>query len=168
MVARELSESLNETVSVAIRQGTSVFYLAKIEPRALQVPSSIGQRLPASCTGIGKALLAELTDEQLAGMYPEPDALPVMTERSIATLPALLAELAETRKRGYAQEHGESTPGMHCVGAAVRDVEGNAVAAISTSVPESRWNRRTEQQWAERVLAAAGELSTQLGYREAG
>lgn len=164
--ARALSDRVKETASVAIRQGTSVFYLAKIERRAvIAIPSSIGGRLPASCTAIGKALLSAVPDDALAAMYPEPDALPVMTEHSIATLPELLADLAETRRRGYALEHGESTPGLRCVAALVRDVEGNAVAAISTSVPELRWERRPEQEWVLQVLAAADDLSAQLGYR---
>lgn len=166
LAARALSDRLNETVSVAIRQGTSVFYLAKIEPRAmLNLPSSIGQRLPASCTAIGKALLSAVSDEVLATMYLDPTSLPVMTERSIATLPDLLGDLAETRRRGYALEHGESTPGLWCVAAIVHDVEGNAAAAISASIPESRWGRYAERQWAHEIVVAASELSGQLGYR---
>lgn len=168
VAARALSDRLRETASVAIRQGTSVFYLAKIERRAmLNIPSSIGQRLPASCTAIGKALLSAIADDVLVTMYPDPDSLPVMTQRSLATLPELLADLAVTRRRGYATEHGESTPGLRCVAALVRDVDGNAVAAISTSIPEVRWDKRTEAEWAEHVIAAARDLSAQLGYRGA-
>lgn len=166
VAARALSDRLKETASVAIRQGTSVFYLAKVERRAvLTLPSSIGQRLPASCTGIGKALLSAVPDDVLITMYPDPNSLPVMTERSITRLPELLDELAVTRNRGYATEHGESTPGLRCVAALVRDIEGNAAAAISVSVPEARWDKRSEQQWADEVRREAADLSAQLGYR---
>lgn len=166
VVARALSDELKETASVGIRQGNMVFYLAKIEARTLfQIPSGIGQRLPASCTGVGKALLSALSDDEVAALYPDPQALPVMTERSIKTLPELLAELAATRERGYALEAGESTPGLRCAAAVVRDVEGTVVAAISTSVPDVRWALRDETDWAHPVLAAAAELSAQLGFR---
>lgn len=165
IAARTLSDHLKETASVAIRQGTSVFYLAKIERGGISLPSSIGQRLPASCTAIGKALLSAIPDDVLITMYPDPDALPAMTEHSITTLPELLADLAETRRRGYALEQGESTPDLRCAAAVVRDVEGKVVAAISTSVPELRWGLRTEKAWAEAVLTAAVDLSSQLGFR---
>ncbi|GAB3810768.1 hypothetical protein GCM10028820_00870 [Tessaracoccus terricola] len=166
MAARALSDELKETASVGIRRGSSVFYLAKIEARSLfQIPSGIGQSLPANCTGIGKAVLSALSDVEIDELYPDPDNLPVMTARSLRTLPELRAELAATRERGYALEAGESTPGLHCAAALVRDVEGAVVAAISTSVPDVRWESRPEHEWAAPVLAAAAELSTQLGYR---
>ncbi|WP_185975693.1 IclR family transcriptional regulator [Tessaracoccus rhinocerotis] len=161
-----MSDELQETASVGIRRGASVFYLAKIEARALfQIPSGIGQSLPANCTGIGKALLSALTDVEIGELYPDPDDLPVMTARSIRTLPDLRADLATTRERGYAIEDGESTPGLHCAASVVRDVQGAVVAAISTSVPDVRWISRSDAEWAAPVLAAAAELSAQLGYR---
>ncbi|MEA5054748.1 MAG: IclR family transcriptional regulator C-terminal domain-containing protein, partial [Propionicimonas sp.] len=56
-------------------------------------------------------------------------------------------------------------PGLWCVAAIVHDVEGNAAAAISASIPESRWGRYAERQWAHEIVVAASELSGQLGYR---
>lgn len=167
IAARTLSDDLKETVSVGILQGTSVFYLAKIEARTLfQIPSGIGQRLPASCTGIGKALLSALPDEEIKRRYGEAEELPFMTERSIRTVPQLLEDLSLARERGFAVEDEESTPGLHCAAAVVRDVEDNVVAAISTSVPDARWRSRTEEEWAAPVIEAAGALSAQLGYRQ--
>lgn len=165
--ARELAEASGETASVAIRQGSSVFYLAKVERRVvMQTPSNIGQRLPASCTGLGKALLAAVPDEALDVLYPEPDELPRMTERSLGTLRELRADLAGVRSRGYATENGESTFGLHCVAAPVYDVYGNAVAALSVSVPDAQWTSREESQWAGLVIEAAGNFSARLGFRQ--
>ena len=164
--ARALSEATKETTSVAIRQGAQVFYLAKVERRAtMQTPSNIGQRLPASCTGLGKALLTAVPDEALQALYPDPDELPRMTEKSIATLAELRKDLALIRSRGYATEHGESTFGLHCVAALVYDVYGKAVAALSVSVPDARWPERPEREWAELVSYAAQNFSTRLGFR---
>lgn len=162
--ARALSDEVRETASVAILQGTSVFYLAKVERRALMpIPSNIGERLPASCTALGKALLAALPDETIRRMYA--DGLPVMTDDSIRNLDDLLADLYRTRERGYAMEAGESTPHLRCLAATVRNVDGDTVAAISVSVPDVRWRPRTEQEWAQAVLGAAGALSAELGYQ---
>src|SRR5690606_20323758 len=105
VAARALSDEPQETASDGIRRAASVIYLPKIEARALlQIPSGIGQSLPANCTGIGKALLSALTDVEIGELYPDPDDLPVMTARSIRTLPDLRADLAITRERGYAIE----------------------------------------------------------------
>jgi IclR family KDG regulon transcriptional repressor len=163
--ARELSASIGETVSVALREGADVFYLAKVEARDnLRLPSSIGQRLPANVTGLGKVLLAYVSPQTLHVLFPEPERLPVMTERSISTLPELEAELTRVRERGVAFEREESTPGIMCVAAPVRDSSGAVVAAISTSVPVARWQQRAEQEWVAVALHGAAGLSAKLGF----
>ncbi|MHA6693567.1 IclR family transcriptional regulator [Homoserinimonas sp. A520] len=168
-VARDLSERSRETVSVALRERSEVFYLAKIEGRdTARLPSSIGQRLPASVTALGKVLLADIPEEKLQELYPDPANLPVFTERSIRTLPALETELAAVRERGVAFEDGESTPGMRCVAAGVLDVSGAVAAAISVSVPSARWEQHPEEHWVELVTESAATMSAQLGYLEHG
>lgn len=164
-VAKDVSDRCGETVSVALREGAEVLYLAKVESRdILRLPSSIGQRLPASATALGKVLLADLPTEALHRLYPDPDRLPVMTPNSIATLPALERELATVRERGVAFEIEESTPNIRCVAAPVRDGSGDVVAAISTSVPVARWLQRDDEHWATIVTDAAATLSGLLGY----
>lgn len=163
--ARELSARTNETVSVALREGADVFYLAKVEPRdTLRLPSSIGQRLPANVTGLGKVLLAYVSPPTLRQLFPDPDALPRMTERSIRSLDTLQHELEGVRETGVAFEREESTPGVWCVAAPVRDSSGAVVAAISLSVPSARFSERPDNDWAELVRAAGAELSSSLGY----
>ena len=109
--ARELSSLSGETVSVALREGADVFYLAKVESRdKLRLPSSIGQRLPAHVTGLGKALLAYASPTAVRELYPHPDELPAMTGHSIRTLTGLQEELERVRARGVAFEREESTP----------------------------------------------------------
>lgn len=163
--ARELSARTNETVSVALREGADAFYLAKVEPRdTLRLPSSIGQRLPANVTGLGKVLLAYVSPTVLRDLYPDPDALPRMTDRSIRSLPELEAELARVRETGVAYEREESTPGVWCVAAPVRDSTAAVVAAISLSVPSARFAERADDDWAALVRAAADALSARLGY----
>jgi DNA-binding IclR family transcriptional regulator len=163
--ARSLVDRTGETASVAVLEGAHVFYLAKVEGRDnLRLPSSIGQRLPAHVTGLGKALLAALTDEQVTALYPDPDDLPVMTENSIRTLPELLRDLERARARGgVAFEAEESTPNLRCAAAPVRDATGRVSAAISISVPRARWDQYPPEHWADLAGAAAADLSHQLG-----
>ncbi len=166
-VAREVSASSGETVSVALREGAEVFYLAKVEARELvPMASRVGQRLPASSTALGKALLAYLSPDVLRGLYADPENLPVLTDRSIRTLGELEAQLAEVRERGVAFEREESGRDICCAAAPVRDVTGQVVAAISTSVPIARWEQRSVEYWVDLVQAGARHLSALLGYAE--
>ena len=167
-VAREIVERSGETASVAVREGAEVLYLAKVEGRdTLRLPSSIGRRLPAHVTGLGKALLAPLSAQQLRDLYPDPGDLPALTARSIRTLDALEAELAEVRARGgIAFEAEESSVGTRCAAAPVRDALGDVVAAISVSVPVARWEQKPVEHWIDLVRGGAADLSEELGYRE--
>ncbi len=163
-VAKEVSDQCGETVSVALRDGSEVLYLAKVESRdILRLPSSIGQRLPASSTALGKVLLAALPLEAVRRLYPDAEHLPAMTPRSITSLDVLEAELATVREQGVAFEIEEATPNIRCVAAPVRDASGEVVAAISTSVPVARWLQRGDQHWAGIVRDAAARLSGLLG-----
>ncbi len=167
MAARTLAERSGETVSVAVREGSDVLYLAKVEGRdTLRLPSSIGQRLPAHVTGLGKALLAALAPDAVRDLYPEPDSLPALTAHSIRTLDELERHLDATRARGgVAFEVEESAADMRCVAAPVRAADGSVAAAISISVPLARWAQRPDEHWIDLVTEAAAELSGQLGYR---
>jgi IclR family KDG regulon transcriptional repressor len=164
-VAREVAASSGETVSVALLERGDVFYLAKIESHDnLRLPSSIGQRLPANVTGLGKALLAYASPQSLAARFSDPDNLPRMTEHSIGTLTELEEELARIRDRGVAFENEESTPHIRCAAAPVRDGSGAVVAAISISVSTARWEQHPEDHWVDLVRNGAAHFSALLGF----
>ncbi|MDI2099040.1 IclR family transcriptional regulator [Ruicaihuangia caeni] len=165
-VARMLSDRLGETVSVALRQGAEVFYLAKIEARDIvRMPSSIGKTLPANATALGKALLAALTADQVRVLFPDGTRLPKLTANSIGTIAELEAQLEQVRHDGVAFEREESAENVTCVAAPVRDASGAVVAAISTSVPVPRWEQQPQEHWVEAVRDGAEQLSIRLGYR---
>ncbi|WP_390624262.1 IclR family transcriptional regulator [Fodinicola feengrottensis] len=101
--------------------------------------SSVGRRLPAHCTAVGKVLLAELAPAELDLRYRR-RKLTAMTPRSITTLAALKKETARIREAELATEFCESNEAVACVAAPVRDHQGETVAAMSISVPITRWN----------------------------
>jgi len=69
------------------------------------------------------------------------------------------------RERGLAFDDGESTPDVRCVAAGVRDHTGAMVAAMSVTVPISRWPEATRADLERLVSAGAARLSETLGYR---
>jgi IclR family transcriptional regulator, KDG regulon repressor len=153
-------------VHLAMLDGVEVVYLAKVDSiHAVRMVSAVGRRLPAHCTGVGKALLAALSDEELARRYGEDDAapLPAMTPSSLATVGALRATLAQVRVRGHSIDDCESNTDVRCVAAPVYDHRGTAIAAMSISVPISRTTTGWPGALADLVRDGARDLSRRLG-----
>ncbi|MFD9486328.1 IclR family transcriptional regulator [Streptomyces sp. NPDC059991] len=164
-VAREVAQTCDETVHVAILEDTDVIYIAKVDStHAVRMVSAAGRRLPAHCTSVGKMLLASLPEAELDARIGGAE-LVAMTPDSITDPTALRTALGEIRVRGTAFEHRESNPDVSCVAAPVRDSAGRVVAALSISVPMIRWSEARETELAELALKGAGDLSVRLGHR---
>ena len=91
-------------------------------------------RLSAHATGLGKALLASLSDEEVRRRFGK-KPLARMTQNTITSVGALVKELARIRASGFAIDNEEYTPGLFCLAVPIYDHAGQAVVAISTSVP---------------------------------
>lgn len=165
-VARIVAETCDETVHVAILEGTDVIYIAKVDStHAVRMVSAAGRRLPAHCTSVGKMLLASLPPDDLDERLPGNGPLPAMTEHSITSAGELRRQLDAVRERGVAVERRESNPDVSCVAAPVRDSVGRVVAALSISVPMIRWSEERRAELEELAVKGAAELSERLGYR---
>ncbi len=166
-IASPLARELGETVQMAVLQGRHVLYVAKQEgTQWVRLASEVGTVLPAHATALGKCLLAGLSDAELDRLFAGVE-LERLTERTIATLDALKAEVAEARARGYAVDRGETLPDVNCFGAPVRDVTGAVVAAISISVPVTRVTPERTGELVAAARQAANVLSRRLGWAAA-
>ncbi|MDT9683542.1 IclR family transcriptional regulator [Streptomyces sp. TRM76323] len=164
-VAREVAETCDETVHVAILEDLDVIYIAKVDStHAVRMVSAAGRRLPAHCTSVGKMLLASLPPHELDARIDGRE-LAAMTPSSLTDPDELRAALAAVRERGVATEHRESNPDVSCVAAPVRDSAGRVVAALSISVPMIRWSEEREAELAELAAKGAADLSVRLGHR---
>lgn len=154
-----------ETVHLCIYDNGEVVYLDKVEPaRSVRLASSVGRRSPAHCTAVGKAILAFLPESEVeAGIQKH--GLRQLTRNSLGSLMEVKADLARVRKRGYSVDNEENEEGVCCVGAVVRNYSGEPVAAISASGPSFRLTREKIPLLARAVVAAANELSEDLGFR---
>lgn len=133
----ELNARIHETVHLGVLEGTEVVYLTKIGGRRqASAPSRIGGRMPLHCTAIGKVLLANadvaLCDRVLAG------PLRIYTPRTMVLPGTLRKQINRIAVEGVAYEFEESTPGLVCVAAPVREA-GGVVAAISVAGPSYRF-----------------------------
>jgi IclR family transcriptional regulator, acetate operon repressor len=157
----DLFEATRETVHLAVPEGVDVVYVQKLAARnGPRVGSRLGGRMPAYCTGVGKALLAFAPPERLEAVLAA--GLARRTPRTVVAPGLLEKELARIRDRGVAEEHEESTVGIACVAAPVLDGGGRAVAAISIT----GWAHRLDTaRLAPAVRTAALGLSRVLRSR---
>lgn len=162
--ARRIAAKCGETVHLVALEGKDVVYLVKVDStHSIRLVSEVGRRLPAHCTAVGKALLAALSNEEIDSLFPDDASLVPMTANSISTRERLFREMALTRERGWAEEHGESNEGAACVAAPVYDRSGKCVSAISISVPTLRMDEEKKKEYINLVLQGSRELSTSLG-----
>jgi len=160
-----LRDEFGETVHLTILDGNEVVYLEKLaglHPIGF-MSSRVGNRSPAHCTGVGKALLAYLSDEQLAQRYPD-GRLKRYTEQTITDFEELRAELARVRKRGYAVDLEEHELGVKCVAAPTFDHKEIA-AAVSVSGPVDRMDDHiVSENLISTLMEVAAHISEQMGW----
>jgi DNA-binding IclR family transcriptional regulator len=131
----EASDALGETIHLARFDSPDVVYLATRESHEyVRTISRVGRRIPAHAGALGKALLAERSDAELAHLA---EPLTALTENTHTDRASLLADLAQVRERGYSIEREETVPGIAGFGFALR-YDSPAIDAISCSVPLSR------------------------------
>ena len=164
-IARRLvagvADATRESAHLAVLHGRDVLYV--IEERAPGRPplvTDVGVRLPAHLTASGRAILAALPAAQVRALYPDPDAFVDRHGTGPASLPRLRQVLGETRQRGWATEHGEVTPGLASIGAAVLDHNGHPVAGLAVTFDAAREDLEPLRST---VLRAVGSLTARLG-----
>jgi len=162
-ILRRLMEATGETANLGIARDTHVLFVSQVESHAsIRAFFPPGTLSPMHASGIGKALLAQMTDDRLS-RYIATAPLDRFTGRTLTDPGALRADLQETRARGYALDDEEKTEGMRCIAAAVFDWTGEAVAGLSVSGPAGRISALKMPLLAEAVARAAAELTAALG-----
>jgi DNA-binding IclR family transcriptional regulator len=119
----------------------------------------VGRTLPAHATALGKALLAELTHDEIDELMSH--ELRALTPNTVTTLEGLHAECAATRERGYAAEIEESSLGVRCV-ATVIPYRIPGTDAISCSMPVSQVGDADAHRVGELLVETTAELGRQL------
>lgn len=154
----EASDALGETIHMARLDGPDVVYLATRESHEyLRTISRVGRRVPAHAGALGKALLAERSDDEL----PLPDGpLTALTGNTRTDRAALLADLAQVRERGHSVDREETVTGIAGFGFALR-YDTPATDAISCSVPVARLTPDHEA----RIVSVMRDIRTRIETR---
>src|ERR671937_278378 len=133
----QLVEQTHESCSAATLDLPDVVYVARVPTRRIMsITLSVGTRLPAHCTSMGRVLLAALPPDQLDRYLAEAD-LERWTDRTITDPDRLRASLNDVRQRGWALVDQELEIGLRSVAAPIRRGP-ETIAALNVSSAVSR------------------------------
>ncbi|WP_052460713.1 IclR family transcriptional regulator [Microbacterium gorillae] len=159
-----LFERTGETVHLATLVGTRINHLDGIEAtnHYLKFGSRVGVLLPAHLTSGGKALLADLTDEEIRARYAMANSATADPYPDL-DVPALLEQLEDVRETRIAWNFGQSEPGVAALSIAVSEPDGTP-AALSIALPTARYTKAHGERWADDLrdiadMIAAGTVA---------
>jgi DNA-binding IclR family transcriptional regulator len=155
-----LRDGTGLSTHMAVRDGREVVYVARYAATTTVNSSvQIGSRFPIHATVMGRMMICDWSDAELAALFPEPQ-LPAFTEQTPRTLAGLKEMLAADRARGYAVSQSFFERGVSSVAAPVRDDLGRTVATINaTSVDNYVSLDEMNGRIKDAVLATAAEIS---------
>jgi IclR family transcriptional regulator, acetate operon repressor len=159
-----LNDQTREAVQLAIMQDTNLVHVQRREARhAVRVEAGFGGNSGAAhATATGKAILAWLPPTELDRIVAD-KGLASFTPNTITDLEQLKEHLRLVRRNGFSIDREEFQIGVVCLGAAIRDHAGAVVGSISVSAPVFRVTPDYIDQIRVHVIAAADELSAELG-----
>lgn len=128
-----LREMTGLVVHLAVRDRNSILYLMKAHRTLDGLPTGIGRRGPLHATGLGKALLAAMPEEEARTIFEQTRrSFTPYTHQSWDTLSECLAE---TRRTGFSFDLEERKLGVCCLATTIKDGEGTPIAALSVVGP---------------------------------
>ncbi|RJF92229.1 IclR family transcriptional regulator [Noviherbaspirillum saxi] len=159
-----LRDEIGYSCNLVVRDGRSIVYVAKsVTPTAFASSVTVGTRLPAHATVLGRVLLEDLSLAELRKIYPE-GQLEVFSENTPKTVVDLFNMVQQDRERGYVLQEGFFERGISTVAAPVRDHTGNVVAALGATIPAPHIDADKLEVIVRRVRETASELSRLLDH----
>lgn len=161
--AYQLAKQSGLVARIGIWDMESILLTVNIEHRShLFFSTQIGPRIPAYCTGVGKAVLAFLKPEEI-NSYLNKIKLESYTPHTITKKGPFLKDMEATRERGYSIDREETVLGLACIGAPIFGFNAHLEGAISISGDAKDVFDRMESL-APKLLDTAQEISRSLGH----
>ena len=130
-VLDRIATSAQEISSLALLDGDEVVFIGRGSPaRVFSAGLDIGYRLPAFCTSVGRAMLGQLDDAELAARLKAMKR-EVLTPQTVTDPGALLARITADRAQGYSLVDREAEPHFRSISVPVRRYDDVIVAAIN-------------------------------------
>lgn len=160
-----LSDLSGETVHLVQREGNKILYIYKIEARvgSIRMVSRVGMMHPMYCSGVGKAIMATLSEAEIRQIWDE-SVIEKKTDKTITDFADMQKVLAEVKEKGYALDDEENEKDVRCIAACLYSYQKEVRYAFSISGPTSRMTRERVEELSADVKKIQEELSRELGY----
>ena len=160
---RQLMELTGETVHFVERDGLDAVYIDKVDSysNSVQMISHIGSRIPLYCSGVGKAIAAQLPFEEVNTLWSHSKVVR-KTPYTITDFDEFLKCLEDIRQRGYALDNEENESGVRCIAACLCDYQGKPRYAFSISAPVSRMDNDRIKELSGYVLKAKAQMESEF------
>ncbi|HHU77090.1 MAG TPA: IclR family transcriptional regulator [Firmicutes bacterium] len=163
-ILKKLMLEIQETVVLGIIDEGDLVYIDKLSfPQEFYLTTTIGSRVPAYCTGTGKAILAHLPKEERLHILSQ-RKLHAFTCNTITDIDRLENEFAEIRKRGYSIDHEERFSGIVSIAAPFWDYRGKVWGAVGVPGFTHRIIPERIPSIGKVVLRVSKEISNYLGH----
>jgi IclR family acetate operon transcriptional repressor len=154
----ELEQISEETANFAVLDGGLVAYIAQVPSRHhMRMFTEVGRKVLPHASGVGKAMLSVLPENQALQIVGK-TGMPGYTPSTITTEDELLADLRESRRRGFAIDDGEQEIGVRCIAVALPGT--NPPAAVSISGPAARVTDAKSSAYIEALQRVARQLAS--------
>jgi IclR family pca regulon transcriptional regulator len=158
-VLEHISHLLHESCSIATLDGVEIVYIARANvTRIMSIDLGVGSRLPAFCTSMGRAILANLPPEELESVLARIE-FKRYTERTITNPAKLTQALRQIRRDGYSIIDQELEHGLRSMAVPIQNPSGKVVAALNIGAHAQRVSiQEMQTKFLPHLRAAAQEL----------
>lgn len=159
---KELVAKCGETVHLVQIDGLDAVYIDKVESQSnsVRMVSKVGKRIPLYCSGVGKALLAEMDPKDVKAIWDESEIYK-LTPHTITSFTELQKHLKQVHVQGYSLDDEENELGVRCIAACIKDYNGKPEYAFSISAPAGRMSDERIASFAKDVLETQKKLEAE-------
>lgn len=160
---RDLSSVTGLTARLAMNENGYPVFLERIDGEgSIRFHAPLGQREEPHATAAGKAILAEMSEEDVRALIAE-SGMAVHTSHTLTDVDLLIEDLNRVRAEGYATDDEEEAEGVFCVGAAFFDHHGRCAGALSITGLKVDVPHREVQRLGEIVKDHSDRVTLLLG-----
>ncbi len=159
----DLARATGELVRLAVVEDDEMTWVAKAQGAtgAIRCDPISGRHVPLHTTGMGKAWLATMPEEEaIAKVVALGFNSELLGPNAIRTVESLREEIRQIRKQGFALNDQESELGLSAIAMLIKDKSkpGVIVGAVSIGGPSFRLDRDRLVSFAEPLRAAISQL----------
>ena len=160
---KELSANSGETVHLVQLDGINATYIDKVEAsrNSVRMISMVGKSIPLYCSGVGKAILADMPDTKIESIWKQ-SFIQQLTEHTVTRFVDFMNLIEETRRTGYALDNEENEIGVRCIAVSLKGYNGKSTYAISISAPKDRMSDARILQLREMILKTKHQIESNI------